>query len=176
MYSWYSYNIDEVSQWLDGGHGGHPGCSITINHCSRPGTAQNKSSASSSLMCGSNAAGEAMPMHIMVLSDAKEEANYAVNASWIVNLPHVTGRFGHDEQKTFPLSVTMNGEGGMDARVLQQVLLHYIKVLYPDADDIPGKQVLFKIVGGPGRLDIKSLAELRVRGIYLFLAFKIQHM
>jgi hypothetical protein len=28
--------------------------------------------------------------------------------------------------------------------------------------------VLFKIDGGPGRLDINSLAELRVRGIYLF--------
>ncbi len=28
--------------------------------------------------------------------------------------------------------------------------------------------MLFKIDGGPGRLDIKSLAELRVRGIYLF--------
>jgi hypothetical protein len=27
---------------------------------------------------------------------------------------------------------------------------------------------MFKIDGGPGRLDIKSLAELRVRGIYLF--------
>jgi hypothetical protein len=50
-------NIDETIHSLngsDGGHGGRPACSITIKHCSRPGTAQNKSSLSSSLMCGSN--------------------------------------------------------------------------------------------------------------------------
>jgi hypothetical protein len=94
-------------------------------------------------MCGSNAAGEAMPMHIMFSSDTKEEANYAVNASLILDLPRKTGQFGHDEQKTFPSIVTTNEKGGTDTRVLQQVLLHYIKVLYPDADDVPGKRVLF---------------------------------
>jgi hypothetical protein len=60
-------NVDETNLSLDGsdgGRGGRPGCTITIKHCSRPGTAQNKSSVSSSLMCGSNATGEAMPMHI----------------------------------------------------------------------------------------------------------------
>jgi hypothetical protein len=135
-------NVDETNLSLDGsdgGRGGRPGCTITIKHCSRPGTAQNQSSVSSSLMCGSNAAGEAMPMHIMFSSDAKEEANFAVNASWIIDLPRVTGQFGHDEPKTFPSSVMTNEKGGTDARVLQQVLLHYIKMLYPDADDIPGK-------------------------------------
>jgi hypothetical protein len=40
-------NVDETNLSLDGsdgGHGGCPGCTITIKHCSRPGTAQNKSS------------------------------------------------------------------------------------------------------------------------------------
>ncbi len=110
-------NVNEANLSLDGsdgGRGGRPGCTITIKHCSRPGTAQNKS-----------------------------KANFAVNASWIIDLPQVTGQFGHDEPKTFPSSVTTNEKGGTDARVLQQVLLHYIKMLYPDADDIPGKRVLF---------------------------------
>jgi hypothetical protein len=83
-------NVNETNLSLDGsdgGCGGRPGCTIMIKHCSRPGTAQNKSSVSSSLMCGSNAAGEAMPMHIMFSSDAKEEANHAVNASLIIDLP-----------------------------------------------------------------------------------------
>jgi hypothetical protein len=40
--------------------------------------------------------------------------------------------------------------------------------LYPDAAGVPGKHLLYKIDGGPGRLDEESLAEKRVRGIYLF--------
>jgi hypothetical protein len=41
-------------------------------------------------------------------------------------------------ERPFP-QVSANEKGGTDARVLQQDLLHYIKVLYPDADDIPVK-------------------------------------
>jgi hypothetical protein len=116
-------------------------------------------------MCGSNAAGEAMPIHIMFSSDAKEESNYAVYAAWILDLP---AQFGHDEEKTFAASVTTNEKGGSDGRVLKQVLNHYVTQLFPDAANIPGKCVLFKIDGGPGRLDISNLAELRSRGIHLF--------
>ncbi len=71
-------NIDETNLSLDGldsGHGGQPACSITMKNCNHPGTAQNKSSISSSLMCGSNAVGEAMPLHIMFSSEARKELN-----------------------------------------------------------------------------------------------------
>ena len=109
-----------------------------------------------------------MPLHIMFSSEAKQESNYAVNAAWILNLPRVVGRFGHDNDKSFPASVTTNEKGGTDGRVLQQVLQHYIAKLFPDVADIPGKRVVFKIDGGPGRLDIQSLAELQSLGVYLF--------
>jgi len=69
-------NIDETNLSLDGsdgGRGGRPASTITIKHCQRPGTAQNKAGLSSSLMCRSNAAGEAMPLHIMFSSKAEEE-------------------------------------------------------------------------------------------------------
>jgi len=164
-------NIDETNLSLDGsdgGRGGRPACTITMKHCNRPGTAQNKTSLSSSLMCGSNAAGEAMPLHIMFSSDAKEADNYAVNAAWIVSLPRVKGTFGHQEEKVFPASVTTNEKGGTDGRVLRQLLLYYVKNLYPDVADTPGKRLLFKIDGEPGRLDISMLAELRSLGVYLF--------
>jgi hypothetical protein len=110
-------NIDETNMSLDGsdgGRGGRPACTITIKLCNRPGTAQNKTNVSSSLMCGSNAAGESMPLHIMFSSDAKDELNYAVYAAWIVSLPRVTGRFGHDEEKSFTASLTTNENGGTD--------------------------------------------------------------
>jgi hypothetical protein len=173
-----AFNIDETNLSLDGsdgGRGGRPACTITMKHWNRPGTAQNKTSLSSSLMCGSNTAGEAMPLHIMFSSDAKEAENYAVNAAWILSLPRVKGIFWHKEEKVFPASVTTNEKGGTDGRVLWQLWLYYVKHLYPDVADTPGKRLLFKIDGGPGRLGIHMLAELRSLGVCIcFLEFKIQ--
>jgi hypothetical protein len=59
-------------------------------------------------MCGLSTAGEAMPLHIMFSTDAKQESNYAVNASWILDLPCVLGQCQHDEEKSFLASVTAN--------------------------------------------------------------------
>ena len=104
-------NIDETNLSLDGsdgGRGGRPSNTITIKGCQRPGTGQNKAGLSSSLMCGSNAAGEPMPLHIMFSSSAAEEKNYAVNASWLVGLPRVHALFGHEEEQCFPATVTTN--------------------------------------------------------------------
>jgi hypothetical protein len=39
---------------------------------------------------------------------------------------------------------------------------------YPDASHTPGKQLLFKIDGGPGRLDMPMLAESRSVEVFLF--------
>jgi hypothetical protein len=77
-------------------------------------------------------------------------------------------KFGHDQEKSFPASVTTNKKGGTDGPVLQQLLLHYVKTLYPNASDTPGKRWLFRIDGGPGRLDMPMLAELRSLGVDLF--------
>ncbi len=68
-------NVDETNFSLDGsdgGRGGRPANTITISNAARPGTGQNKSSISSSLMHGSNAAGESMPIHIMFASKTKD--------------------------------------------------------------------------------------------------------
>jgi hypothetical protein len=58
---------------LDGEIGGHPANSITIAGTTRSGTATDKASLSSTLMCGSTAAGEPLPIHAMFSSDAQEE-------------------------------------------------------------------------------------------------------
>ena len=115
-------NIDETNLSLDGsdgGRGGRPACSITIKHCQRPGTAQNKAGLSSSLMCGSNAAGEAMPLHVMFSSKAEEE-NMAVKLSWIAGLPSVIDEteLGRIPQRNFQNS--LNNMAGYTAAQLQQ--------------------------------------------------------
>jgi hypothetical protein len=80
----------------DGGIGRHPANSMTLLGVSRAGTAMNKLSMSSTMMCGSNAAGEALPVHVMFSSDAQEE-NYQVDARWLTNFPRVVARFGNEE-------------------------------------------------------------------------------
>ncbi len=82
-------------------------------------------------MCGSNAAGEPMPLHIMFSSSASHEENYAVNPAWLVGLPRVAAKFGFDEVQCLPPTVTTNEKGGTDARVLAQVLKRYMLTLFP---------------------------------------------
>ena len=41
--------------------------------------------------------------------------------------------------------------------------------LFPDADDVAGKRIIFKCDGGPGRKNVKLLAKLRAQRIYLYL-------
>jgi hypothetical protein len=66
-------NMDEIkfsTYGSDGGIGGRPSNSINVLGVARSGTAVNKASVSSTLMCGSNAAGEALLIHVMLSSDA----------------------------------------------------------------------------------------------------------
>jgi hypothetical protein len=164
-------NMDETKfsvDGSDGGVGGRPSLSFTVKGLCRPGTATNKSSMTCTLMCGSNADNEPLPLHIMFASKATDEQNFTVSADWVTNLPRVKVQFGHEEEKEFCASLTVNSKGGTDSRVLRQVICFYVERLYPDASDRAGKRVLVKIDGGPGQLDIQLIAHLRARGIYLF--------
>jgi hypothetical protein len=46
--------------------------------------------------------------------------------------------------------------------------MHQVKMLFPTAGETPGCHVLFKRDRGLGRLDGKSLAQIRSKGCYLF--------
>ena len=104
----------------------------------------------------------------MFSSKAEDPNNYSVNIEWCFGLPRVFAQFGHSSPQSFPASVTVNPKGGADSRVLAQLLMSYVERLYPDAKDEAGFRVLLKIDGGPGRLDLNSLADLRACGVYLF--------
>jgi hypothetical protein len=162
-------NMDETkfsTDGSDGGIGGRPANSVTISDTTRAGTGTSKSSLSSTLMCGSNGAGEPLHVHVMFYSDAQEE-NYSIDYRWIANFPHVQGVFGHEDAHKYCTQLNVNDKGGSDCHVLNQCLNGYQERLYPDAADVPGKRLLYKIDWGPGRLDEESLAEKRARDIYL---------
>jgi hypothetical protein len=166
-------NMDETKFSMDradggiGGIGGRPTNSITIANITRSGTGYNKASMSSTLMCGTNAAGEPPPVHVMFSSNAQEE-NFVVDCHWVAVMPKIQGIFEHESINECCAQVIVNEKGGSDRRVLSQCLTDYQERLYPDADDVPGKRILCKINGGPGRLDEKALSEARTRSVYLF--------
>jgi hypothetical protein len=68
----------------DGQFGGRPALTISVRGVNRPGTAQNKSGLSSTLICGSNSAGEPLPLHAMFLSEAENDENFQVRSDWLV--------------------------------------------------------------------------------------------
>jgi hypothetical protein len=80
----------------DGGIGGRPANSMTIADAARAGTGTNKSSLSSTFMCGSNVAGEPLPVHVMFSSDAQEE-NYSIDYCWITVFSRAQIVFGHED-------------------------------------------------------------------------------
>jgi hypothetical protein len=163
-------NMDETKfsmDGADGGIGGRPANSSTITNITRSGTGCNKANMSITLMCGSNAAGEPLPVHVMLSSDAQED-NFVVYYRWIAAMPRIQGIFGHESVNEYCAQVTVNKKGGSDSRVLSQCLTAYQERLYPDAADVPGKRILYKIDGGPVLLDEKALAEDHNRGVYLF--------
>jgi hypothetical protein len=163
-------NMDETEFSMDGsdgGIGGRPAKSITMLSVSIAGTAMNKASMSSTLMRGSNAAGEVLPVHVIFYSDAQEE-NYQVDARWLANFPCVVERFGDEEDQEVCAQVAVNEKGGPDSRFLHQALTCYTRWLYPDASDLPRHRVLYKIDGGPGRLDKHMLVDQCAHDAYLF--------
>jgi hypothetical protein len=115
-------DMDEMKFSTDGsdrGIGGRPANSITLLGVARVRTSINKASMSGTFMCGSDATGEALHVHVMFSSDAQEE-NYKVDAIWLADFPHVVARFGNEEDQWFCAQVTINEKVGSYSRVLHQ--------------------------------------------------------
>ncbi len=62
----------------------------------------------------------------------------------------------------------MNAKGGMDNEEFQKYVRNSLLPLFPDSGDFPGKRVLIKVDGGPGRLNVELLASLWMLGFYLY--------
>jgi hypothetical protein len=103
-------NMDKTKFLTDGSDGGiegRPSNSITMLGVAQTATTVNKASMSSTLMCGSNAGGEALPIHVMFSLDAQEE-NYQVDARLLPNFPHVCARFDHEDEQDLCAQVAIN--------------------------------------------------------------------
>jgi len=163
-------NVDETDGTLDDTKnqmGGRPPIVFTAPDVAGGSTSANKCGYKTTVICGSTAAGEPIPPHFQLKTDAKTNEGQRVSVEWFRYCPHIRGKFGHPQSKLFPVTFGMNEKGGMNAVELQKYMDVAIFPLFPDISDMPGKRVLMKVDSGPGRMNIEMLASLKLKGMYL---------
>ena len=165
-------NFDETDGSLDntnGVRGGRPAIVFTATDGAKSGATQaSKSSYSPTIICGSTAAGKALPPHFQLKSMAQTSSGQRFSVQFIGNCKCIKGKFGFPVEKTLDCTFGMNEKAGMNSEELHKYLLKAILPLFPDVQDFPRKRVICKVDSGPGRMNPAMLAELKLRGFYLF--------
>ena len=163
-------NIDETDGSLDDTshqRGGRPAVTFYSPDISGGGTAVNKSGYSSTIICGSNAAGDPFPPHFQLKTMAQTEEGQRLSVDWFTHAKDVIGTFGFPVRVTLPCTFGMNERGGMNSVELAKYMKSAVLPLYPDMEDKPGKRIIMKLDSGPGRMNVEMLAELRLLGCYV---------
>ena len=165
-------NFDETCLSLDDSDGGqrsgHP--AITLHDPCFPynGKRTNKDSLTATLVCGSNAAGEALPPHFQFQTKATTDDGQRIWNEVFQFCPSVIGKFGTNFERSWDCTFGLNTKGGMDNHEFEQYVMDSILPLYPDTYDRPGHRLLMKCDSGPGHLQVELLAKLWFLGVYLY--------
>lgn len=163
-------NVDETDGSLDdttGQRGGRPPMTFMAPEVCGGATSVNKSGYSSTIICGSNAAGEPYPPHFQLKSMAQTDALQRLSIEWFHHAKNIIARHGFPIRMSLPCTFGMNERAGMNSVELDKYLKGSIVPLYPDMEDKPGKRVILKMDSGPGRMNVEMLADLRLLGLYL---------
>ena len=163
-------NVDETDGSIDdttGQRGGRPPMTFLCPDIAGGATAANKSGYSSTIICGSNAAGEPVPPHFQLKTMAKIDENQRLSVDWFLTTKNIIAKFGHESRRAFPCTFGMNEKAGMNAVELDKYIQNSILPLYPDIEDTERKRVIMKVDSGPGRMNEEMLAHLRLKGFYL---------
>ena len=164
-------NVDETDDGLiddaTGQRGGRPPMTFFAPEVTGGATAVNKSGYSSTIICGSNAAGEPFPPHFQLKSMAQTDEGQRMSVDWFANSKNVVAKFGHPSPQSLPCTFGMNEKAGMNSVELEKYMRCSILPLYPDIADIKGKPVIMKVDSSPGRMNLEMLASLRLQGLHL---------
>ena len=132
------------------------------------GKRANKDSLTATLVCGSNAAGEALPPHFQFQTKTTTDEGERILNEVFGHVCQVKGKFGHDNEKSFDVTFGLNTKGGMEDCEFRQYVVNSILPLYPKTRDKPRHCLLLKCDSGPGWLQIELLTELGYLGVYLY--------
>ncbi|KAL7532024.1 hypothetical protein ACHAWF_009676 [Thalassiosira exigua] len=165
-------NFDESCLSMDGSdgvRGGQPESFFYDPNLPMPATkGTSKCSKTTTLITGSNAAGEALPPHFQFQTDAKTDEGQRFRNEMIEWMLNTRGTFGCDEEKSWPCTFGMNAKGGMDDVEFYKYVVNSILPLYPNTKDLPGRRTMLKVDSGPGRTCKKLIASLRMLGFILY--------
>jgi hypothetical protein len=168
---YFIINFDETCLSFDGSEGNREGPpQMTLHDPRLPynGKRANKDSLTATWVCGSNAAGEALPPHFQFQTKATTDKGERICNKVFGHVRRVKGKFGYNNEKSFDVTFGLNTKGGMDDCEFRQYVVNSVLPLYPKTRDKPGHCLLLKCDSGPGRLQIKLLAELQYLGVYLY--------
>jgi len=163
-------NLDETDGSLDnttGKRGGRPPLVFYAHDATGGSTAASKSSYSPTIICGSNAEGEAIPPHFQLKTLATSTGRERFSVEFIARCKDIWGVFGHKRRTLLPCTFGLNDKAGMNSVELDKYFKGSILPLYPDIEDVPLKRVIVKVDSGPGRMNVDMLAHLRIRGLYV---------
>ena len=129
-------NLDETNCSLDGStqnKGGRPEGILSDPRFPMVGRMTSKSSLSTTLICGSNAAGEALPPHIQFATKAQSKETMRLDIDSFDHIPDVRGRWGLLQEENKNVTFGMNEKGGMDEKEFEEYILTAIVPLFPNA-------------------------------------------
>jgi len=164
-------NFDETCPSLDGmdgRRGGRPEITLHDPRLPYKGKRSNKDSLTVTLICGSNAAGEALPPHFQFQTKATTDEGQRLRNEVFRYSSQTFGFFGKKVEEGYDSTFGLNTKGGMDDCEFEKYVIQLIKRLYPNTLNRPGMWLILKCDSGPGRLQLELLAKLRFIGVYLY--------
>jgi hypothetical protein len=98
------------------------------------------------------------------MAEEREKVRY----EFLTHILDTRGRFGCEEERSWPCTIGMNEKGGMTDDEFEKYINNSIVLLNPGLKDTPGKRVLLKVDSGPGRNGKDLLLKCRFRGLYIY--------
>ena len=164
-------NVNESCLSLGGSNrhrGGRPEALCYCPSLPQTGSYTGKSIMTTTLITGSTAAGEAIPPRFQFLAKAQTAETEIFRVELVAYMPHFRGNFGAPEEQAWPITVVMNARVSMDDVEFDEYLSNSLIPLYPGAEDVKGKKVIFNLDSGPGRLIMKLLAQIFLIGFIFY--------
>jgi hypothetical protein len=108
-------NIDKTELALSGDMhaGGRPAVAFYDPHLPIASRSMAKSSLACTVIFGSNAAGKCVPPHFQLPTSATAEEREKVCYKFLTHILDTRGRFGCEEERSWPCTIGMNKKGGM---------------------------------------------------------------
>ena len=164
-------NFDETCLSLNGSttnRGGRPEAIIYNPRFPQLRKPTTKSALTTTMITGSNAAGDPIPPHLQFQTKAKTNEQMKLDYDVVENMPLVRGQFGCDEVRLWPVTFGCNEKEGMGNDEFKKYLMNSIVPLYPHARNRAGHCVMLKVDSGPGRMNLNLLARLRRLGFIMY--------